>query len=224
MRVVLLAGICLTSTSVWSAGGVPDSEPKRVAEAYLRATTGEGAESGRELLLGGVSMDAGIFNLENGQILSLDPIRRETGSLSSVHKLMSMLDTSAQKASQAALKGTGAGGDDLTMVELSKEDAEKLMRPTHSAAKKLLATHPVLAYALRVGKKVYWHPRNPMRPVLTKAGTAGQYSLEIYRFLIGSAEGPRMVARQWGLKVVRFKGGGLDTGWKVLPASDWEPD
>ena len=39
-----------------------------------------------------------------------------------------------------------------------------------------------------------------------------------------SFEGPRKVPRSWGLKVMRFETDTLDTGWKVLPASDWSAE
>jgi hypothetical protein len=211
----------LTSTFALAAG--EDPEPRRVAEAYIRATTGEGSEAGREQLLGGVSMDAGIFNLENGKIVRLDPIRRESGDLGSATRLVKMMDGSAKKAMSQAMN-KGSGGDDLTVVELTKEEAEQLMKPTDNAAKKLNQVHPVLSYALRVGKKVYWHPKNPMRPVLAKAGGKGRYNIEVYRFVVASNEGPRQVPREWGLKVIRFKANGVDTQWKILPASDWDPE
>ena len=42
---------------------------------------------------------------------------------------------------------------------------------------------------------------------------------------IESLEGPRKEVRRWPLRVLRFTTSrGLDTGWKILPASDWNGD
>jgi hypothetical protein len=82
----------------------------------------------------------------------------------------------------------------------------------------------VLAYALRTGKELYWHPNNPMRALLAQAGTQGRYSLEVYRWTMVSVEGPSKIPRKWPLRVVRFKSAKVDTGFKVLPASDWNAE
>jgi len=63
-----------------------------------------------------------------------------------------------------------------------------------------------------------------VRALLAKAGERGKYSLQLQRFKIESREGPRQVARAWPLRVLRFRTDGLDTGWRILPASDWSPD
>jgi hypothetical protein len=39
-----------------------------------------------------------------------------------------------------------------------------------------------------------------------------------------SKEGPAKQPREWPMRVLRFKAGKIDTGWKVLPASDWNID
>ncbi|MGQ0505107.1 MAG: hypothetical protein ACT4TC_07270 [Myxococcaceae bacterium] len=199
-----------------------EDEVREIAERYLKSTTGEGDESGKELLLGGPSMDASLFSLENGKIVATDPVRSEKGDLGSAVKLMNELDKSAKVA--IGKMGGDTGGDELQVTELTGAAATKIMRPTKTAAEKFLKKHPILGKALRVNKEVYWHPKNAMRPVMRKAGTHGFYSIVLHRFLVQSFEGPRKVPRKWGLKVVRFETDTLDTGWKVLPASDWSAE
>ncbi len=198
-------------------------EPREIAETYLKATTGEGDESGKDLLLGGPSMDASLFSLENGKILKESPVRKESGDLASAIKLMNELDKSA-KVAIAKMSGGSGGGDDLEVTELTGAEADKIMKPTKDASARFLKAHPHLGYALRVGKPIYWHPKNAMRPVLRKAGKGGKYKIEIHRYEVQSFEGPRKAPRVWGLKVVRFETDTLDTGWKVLPASDWSAE
>ena len=42
--------------------------------------------------------------------------------------------------------------------------------------------------------------------------------------MVESKEGPRQQSRKWPLRVVRFHSDAVDTGWKILPASDWNGD
>ncbi len=201
-----------------------DEEAKKAAETYLNALTGKGDEAGKDLLLGGVTMNAQLFSLENWELKAKDPVKREEADLGHVVGMMTDLDKAGRKA-LTKLMGAEAVGDDMKMVEVSKEDAEKMLGPTREKAAALLKAHPVLAYyALRVGKEVYWHPKNPMRALLAKAGTSGKYSIEIHRWTVLSKEGPAKTPREWPLRVVRFKAGKVDTGWKVLPASDWNAE
>jgi hypothetical protein len=117
-----------------------------------------------------------------------------------------------------------AGGSEMTMHELSQADAAKLLAPTKDRAAKFSKACPLLAYVARVGKELYWHPKNPARPLLAKAGKHGTYLVQVQRFKIESREGPRQVPREWPLRVVRLRTDSLDTGWKILPASDWGAD
>ncbi|MBS1149287.1 MAG: hypothetical protein H6Q89_985 [Myxococcaceae bacterium] len=200
-----------------------DEDAKKAAETYLNALTGKGDEAGKDLLLGGVTMNAQLFSLENWELKSKDPVKHEEADLAHAVGMMTDLDKAGRKA-LTKLMGAEAVGDDLKMVEVSKEEAEKLLAPTREKAAALLKAHQHLAYALRVGKEVYWHPKNPMRPLLSKAGTSGKYWLEIHRWTVLSKEGPAKTPREWPLRVVRFKAGKVDTGWKVLPASDWNAE
>lgn len=200
-----------------------DAEVKAVAERYLNAITGTGDDSGRELLLGGVPMDAQLLQLENWRVASKDPVRKEEGDLAKAVALMRELDKSGRQA-LTKLMGDESIGDDLTMTELTQEQAAKLMNPTKERAARFDKTYPVLAYVARVKKEVYWHPKNPLRPLLAKAGNSGKYQLEVHRWVIETKEGPRQSPRKWPLRILRFKAGKVDTGWKILPASDWSVD
>ncbi len=113
----------------------------------------------------------------------------------------------------------------MTVVELTRDEAARLLAPTKERTEAFKKTLPLLAYVARVGREVYWHPKNPVRPLLQQAGTDGSYTLDVYHFTVETTDGPRKQARQWPLRIVRLTTtAGLDTGWKVLPASDWSPD
>ncbi len=199
------------------------AEVRAVAEKYLAAITGKGDEAGRELLLGGVPMDAQLLTLENGHIVEVEPMRREEGDLARARSLMAELDQAGRKT-LTDLMNAEEMGDDLTMREISQEEAQKLLQPTKEKANRFVQAHPLLAYCARVGKEVYWHPKNPIRPLLQNAGSKGRYVLEFQRFTVESREGPRQSPRRWPLRVLRFRAGKVDTGWRVLPASDWSPE
>jgi hypothetical protein len=216
--------LCLTlALPLRAFAGESDDEVKKVAETYLNALTGAGDEGGKDLLLGGATMNAQLFALENWKVVSKDPVRKEDGDLGHAVTMMNDLDK-AGRAALTKLMGAESVGDDLTMTEVSQEEALKLMAPTKEKAAKLIKAHPVLAYFARVGKEVYWHPKNPVRGLLAKVGTTGRYSLEVHRWKIETKEGPRQAPREWPLRIVRFKTTKLDTGWKILPASDWNAE
>jgi hypothetical protein len=205
------------------AGDAPEAQSERVANAYLRAVSDTGDEAGRDLLLGGATFNAQLFSLENWRILSRESVQREEGDLGEAVQLMRDLDR-VGRAALAKLMKEAKRGDDLTLEEVSQEDAAKLMAPTRERSQKFLSACPLLAYLTRVGKEVYWHPQNPMRALLRKAGTRGRYTVELRRYKIESKEGPRQVPREWPLRLLRFRGGNMDTGWKILPASDWNAE
>jgi hypothetical protein len=200
-----------------------DAEPKKVAETYLNALTGKGDEAGKELLLGGVTMNAQLFTLDNWSFKVKDPVRKEEGDLAHAVAMMNDLDKAGRSALHKML-GAEQVGDDLQVTEVSPDEAKKLLEPTQKKAVAFKNAHKELAYALRVGKELYWHPKNPMRPLLAKAGTKGKYYVEIHRWVVLSKEGPAKQSREWPLRVIRFKAGKIDTGWKIMPASDWSVD
>ena len=200
-----------------------DADAKKVAETYLNALTGTGDEAGKDLLLGGATMNAQLFSLENFTFKSKDPVKKEDGDLAHAVQSMNELDKAGRSA-LTGLMGVEAVGDDLKMTEVSADQATKLLAPTKAKAAAFQKAHAVLSYVLRVGKEVYWHPKNPMRAVLAKAGTQGKYSIEVHRWMIQTTEGPAKTPREWPLRVMRFKSAKLDTGWKVIPASDWNAE
>lgn len=219
MKKLILASVILFAAPSLAQ----DEDAKKAAETYLNALTGKGDEAGKDLLLGGVTMNAQLFSLENWELKAKDPVKREDADVGHAVAMMTDLDKAGRKA-LTKLMGAEAVGDDLRMVEVTKEEAEKVLAPTREKAEAFKKAHPHLAYALRVGKEVYWHPKNPMRPLLAKAGTSGKYSLEIHRWTVLSKEGPAKTPREWPIRVVRFKAGKVDTGWKVMPASDWNAE
>ncbi len=197
---------------------------QRTAESYLIALSTTGDDTGRELLLGGVTMDARLAAVDSWRIVRRNYAKKETGSLKTANTLMADLDKAGRRTLADLLK-KGGNGEDMAVVELTKEEATRLLAPTKERNDAFLKTLPLLAYVARVGKEVYWHPKNPIRPLLQQAGTDGTYNLDVYHFTVETTEGPRKQTRQWPLRIVRFTtSGGLDTGWKVLPASDWSPD
>jgi len=197
----------------------------QLARAYLEALTGAGDDAARESLLGGVTMNASIATIGSWRIIAEDPVRRETGALLTASEMMSELDKAGRATLASLLNQSGALSNDVQVRELSEAEANKLLAPTRERASRFNRTLPVLAYVARVSKPVYWHPKNPIRPLLAQAGTDGTYTLEVHRMTIESLEGPRKEVRRWPLRVLRFTTSrGLDTGWKILPASDWNGD
>jgi hypothetical protein len=200
-----------------------ETEATKTAERYLVGITGTGEERARALLLGGATMDAQIFSLENWRIVAKDPFKTEEGNLGRAVQLMSDLDKAGRESVRKMMKEP-ANSSEMTTQELSQAEAAKLLAPTKQRADRFSKLCPVLAYLARVGKPVYWHPKNPIRPLLAKAGSHGKYLVQLQRFKIETREGPRQVAREWPLRVVRLRTDGLDTGWKILPASDWDTE
>jgi hypothetical protein len=214
---------CCVALFAVNALAQDDADAKRVAQTYLNALTGTGDEAGKDLLLGGVTMNAQLFSLENWEFKSKDPVKKEESDLAHAVAMMNDLDKAGRSA-LTKLMGMDQVGDDLQMTEVSQADATKLLGPTREKAAAFNKAHGVLAYVLRVGKEVYWHPKNPMRAVVQKAGTQGKYTIEVHRWVILSKEGAAKTPREWPLRVVRFKSGKVDSGWTVLPASDWNAE
>lgn len=200
-----------------------EDDARKVAETYLNALTGQGDEAGKDLLLGGVTMNAQLFALDNWKLKAKDPVKHEENDLGHAVAQMNELDKAGRKA-LTKLMGAEAVGDELKVTEVSKEDAEKMLKPTLEKAQAFTKAHPTLAYVTRVGKEVYWHPKNPMRPLLARAGTSGKYTIDVHRWTVLTLEGPGKSPREWPLRVVRFKSAKVDTGWKILPASDWNAE
>ena len=198
------------------------------AEAYLKAISGQGNDGAIDTLLGGATMTARIFTLENWKLVERKEHRHEQGELADVTALVDALDREGRGA-LAKMMGGGPGSEDsdgLATHEVSADEAKKILEPTRAKANAFKKTHPVFAYVARVDKEVYWHPKNPFRKLLTDAGAKGKYELDLDYFWVETAEGIRKekTIRKWPLRVVRFKANGVDTGMKILPASDWNAE
>jgi hypothetical protein len=201
----------------------PKDEVRKVAERYLESLAGKGSQEDRDLLLGGATINAQLFNLENWKVVSRAPAQVEQGDLRAAVTLMQDLDK-AGRASLSKIINAGGGGEGLSVHQISATEAQKILEPTREKAQAFLRASPVLAYVARVDKDVYWHPKNPVRALLASTGGGGSYMLQLHIFTIETKEGPRQVPRQWPLRVLRFRAGKLDTGWKILPASDWNAE
>src|SRR5450432_3161409 len=97
-----------------------DEDAKKVAETYLNALTGKGDEAGKDLLLGGVTMNAQLFTLENWTLKAKDPVKKEEEDIGHAVGMMTDLDKAGRKA-LTKLMGAEQVGDDLKMTEVSKE-------------------------------------------------------------------------------------------------------
>lgn len=205
-----------------AAPAATDDEPKKVAIAYLKALDGSGSQTARELLLGGVTLTAEEVSIPNWKIQDR-LVQREEDDVKLAVELMKALDKSGAQALTEIMNLAESGsGDDIGMATVSQEQANKLMAPTQVAAKRFKERFPVFAYCARAGKEVYWHPANPWREVVKKLGTSGRYVLEFHRFNVLETVGGK--SRVWPLRVLRIKTSSYDSGWKILPASDWDPD
>ncbi|MFH1809911.1 MAG: hypothetical protein ABIJ09_14295 [Pseudomonadota bacterium] len=199
--------------------GVPvNDEPGKIAVTYLKALDGSGTGDAREFLLGGVTLDAELATIPNWKILSRDTPRIEDASLADAVVEMKKLDAAGRKALDTILKSTK--GEEIQ--EMGRAEAEAIMKPTQMQAKRFKEQFPLFAYVARVDKEVYWHPKNPWRAVLDKLGTKGQYKLEFHQFNIEETDHGK--TRVWPLRVLRVKTDTYDSSWKILPASDWNPE
>lgn len=200
-------------------------EARALAEAYLKAIAREGSEEPIDSLLGGATLTARIYTIENWKIVGREKHRTETGRLEDLQTNVAAID----KAGRTALAKMVAGDSDpdgLAVQELTAEEAAKLLQPTRTRARQFTKTHPVFAYVARVDRQVYWHPQNPFRKLLEQAGKKGDYVADFDLFWIETVEGAHedKRPRKWPLRVVRFRAGAFDTGLKILPASDWNAE
>ena len=150
--------------------GAQEDPVHQIARAYLDALIGVGDDAARDALLGGVTMNASIATIGSWRIVAEDPVRKETGALQTAGQLMSDLDKAGRATLANLLNQSGAVGDDVEVRELSEAEANRLLAPTKERASRFVRTLPVLAYVARVSKPVYWHAKNPIRPLLAQAG------------------------------------------------------
>jgi len=210
-------------------GVVPENndEPFKIADAYAKAVTGQGDQKVRELLLGGMTFMAETVGYDNYKFVTRDPARTENGDLAEVVKEMSTIDKAGRKALNDLASGnTGKVGDEGEQIgEVTAATAAKMMAPSKKMMAAFTQKHPVFAYVARMDKEVYWHPKNPIRPLIESTPKKGHYTLEVHRFVVESIEGPLKTKKTWKLRVLRLQvDGGFDTGWKILPAADWNPE
>lgn len=199
-------------------------ETRKLAEAYLKAISREGAETAIDALLGGATLTALIYTIENWKIVEREKHRQETGRLEDLHAAIDGIDSAGRHALAKMVSGS-EDPDGLEVQELSADEAAKLLQPTRTKARQFNRTHPVFAYIARVDRHVYWHPQNPFRKVLKEAGAKGEYVADFDLLWVETIEGVHdKRPRKWPLRVVRVRAGDYDSGLKILPASDWNAE
>jgi hypothetical protein len=197
-------------------------EPRKIAESYLKALAGTGSDDAKNYLLGGSTLTAADFTIPNWKIQSRVPPQIEEKPIVPAVKAMWELDKIGADALTTVVTKESGGDDGMGHLNLSQEQAEKLLLPTKIAADKFSKAYPVFSYVARVGKDVYWHPENPWRKEVKKLGKEGSYKLELHKFNIEESDGGKK--RVWPLRVLRVTTKTYDSGWKILPASDWDPN
>jgi len=197
----------------------PAAEARALAEAYLRALEGTGDQAAREHLLGGVTLTAKEATIPNWKILRRDAVLLEEADIAAAVAEMKRLDLAGRKTLTGILKLKVSHNFD----QVTEARANKMLTPTRSQAQRFQDRFPAFAFIARVDRPVYWHPSNPLRKLLKTLGRRGAYSIELYRFHV-EEQAAKGGVRTWPLRVLRIKTAAHDTGWKILPASDWDPD
>jgi hypothetical protein len=212
------------SVALSFAAAADNDDAYKLAEAYLNALVGKGDQAAREMHLNGLTFMAQTTTLDSWKLVRRDPPQKEKGDLAEVSKMLSDIDKAGRKALDKMASMAGEKGDEgQEMGVIDEAKAKKLMAPAQALMDKLSSKYPTIAKVARVDKELYWHPKNPIRPLMDQTKKKGKYDLELHRFQIESKDGRK--TRQWGLKIIRFKvDDGFDTGWKILPAADWNPD
>ncbi len=190
--------------------------PRKIAESYLKALEGKGDGTARNYLLGGSTLTANDFTIPNWRIVKRDEVRTETKDVDGAVKMMRDLEKKGAEALNAVVVSEDSS------VALSQDQANKLLEPTRKQAQKFIDEYPLFSYVARVGKDVFWHPENPWLKEVKKLEKGSTYVLEVHRFQIEEKDGGS--ARIWPLRVLRVTSKTYDSGWKILPASDWDPN
>jgi hypothetical protein len=196
--------------------GVLD-DARKVAEAYLKALEGKGDSTARSYLLGGVTLTANDFTIPNWRIAKRDEVRTEQKPIEGAIKMMREFEKKGAEALNAVVVAEDSS------LSLNQEQANRLLEPTRQHAQKFIEAYPLFSYVARVGKDVFWHPENPWHKELKKLDKSGTYNLELHRFLIEEKDSAGNL-RVWPLRVLRVTTKNHDSGWKILPASDWDPN
>ncbi|MFZ9886569.1 MAG: hypothetical protein ACO3JL_03610 [Myxococcota bacterium] len=200
--------------------GPEGDAPKKIALSYLKALDGSGDPRARELLLGGVTLSAEDVKVTKWRIVDRI-VEIEEHDVRGAIAAMNALDESGRRALNQLMQ-LAEEATDVAITSVDQQTADQLMRPTQTASQDFKSKYPVFAYCARAGKEVYWHPANPWRHVVRQLKPEDDYRLELHRFTI--EEGSASSKRAWPLRVLRITSGAYDSGWKILPASDWNPD
>jgi hypothetical protein len=200
-----------------SDGPGPADEPRKIAEAYLKSLEGKGDGSAKNYLLGGVTLTAQDFTIPNWKIVKRDAARVEEKPVLDAIKAMWLVDKVGAESLNTVVVAEGE------QLSLTQEQANKILGPTREQAVKFQDAFPLFSYVSRIDKDVFWHPENPWRKEVKKLGKEGNYKLELHRFTVEEKEAGRP-PRAWPLRVLRVKTKAYDSGWKILPASDWDPN
>jgi len=196
-------------------------KPKEVALGYLKALAGAGDDAAREFLLGDVTLTAGDFKIPNFKIQSREKAKIEIKSLKEALQAMRRVDAVGETALNNIMTAAEIG-DELTMATVTQEQANIMMEPAKRETETFLKAFPIFAICARADRDVYWNPSNPWREVTNALGESGKYKLEFHQFNILERKADK--ARIWPLRVLRIRTKDYDSGWKILPASDWDPD
>lgn len=197
------------------AGALDDA--RKIAEAYLKALEGKGDDSARNYLLGGATLTANDFTIPNWRIAKRDAVRTESKNVDGAIKMMRDLEKKGAEALNTVVVAEDSS------LSLSQEQANKLLEPTRKQAQKFIEAYPLFSYVARVGRDVFWHPENPWLKEVKKLDKGGTYTLELHRFHIEEKDSAGST-RIWPLRVLRVTTKHYDSGWKILPASDWDPN
>lgn len=203
-------------TSIDGPGAL--DEARKVAEAYLKALEGKGDGFARNYLLGGLTLTANDFSIPNWKIKKRDAARIEELDVDGAVAAMRELERKGAEA----LNGVIVSEDNS--VALTQEQATKMLEPTKLQAQKFMDTYPLFSYVARARKDLFWHPENPWTKEVKKLGKGGKYKLEVHRFNIEEQDTSGGAPRIWPLRVIRITTTVYDSGWKILPASDWDPN
>ncbi len=188
-------------------------DPKVLADKYVIAVSDQDHPAGKDYLLGGLNADAVTAMEYQAKIVSRSPPRSEDGSLAEVTKQVAALDAIGVKLMP--------GATDLSLVV--HEDSKMLLAKTAAERKALFKKFPLFADVIRTDRQIYWSPKNPMRAILAASGTSGNYHIDYVLFTVHSVstDGKQ---HTWPLRIVRWKTDKSDEGYKVIPASEWDPD
>lgn len=199
-----------------------EETPQQVAEKYLAALSDpKKAQSKDALLLGGLSLDAKAATVIGPKIVQKAEPRKEEGQVADLFAAVDALDKAGLEllGDSASIGGAGVAQHDVNI-----DHARKMAEKTKQLRKDLITKYPVFSDVIRADKMLYWHPKNPARLLLQKAERTGPYKVEYASFTVESKDSAKDKARQWPLRVVRVTFGTTDSGWKVLPASSWDPE